>query len=70
MINEELRAPSEEILQGCGAFIGIKAVFLVNPYPGQLLPPLSESCCVPPGAVFGAVPSPPVQPVSKSVAPS
>ena len=38
VIDEQLRASSEEIGEGRGALVGLEAVLLVDPDPGQLLP--------------------------------
>ncbi len=39
VIDEELRAPSEEIGEGRCALVGLEAVLLLDANPGQLLPP-------------------------------
>jgi len=38
VIDEELRAPSEEVCQGGAALVGVEFVLLVDPDPRQLLP--------------------------------
>src|SRR5207302_3257863 len=38
VVNEELRASSEEISEGRFSFVGLEAVLLVDPNPRQLLP--------------------------------
>src|SRR2546425_1228219 len=37
VVDEELRAPSEEVCQRGAAFIGLESVFLIDPEPRQLL---------------------------------
>src|SRR5438093_12744899 len=39
MVNEELRASSEEISEGRFSFVGLESIFLVDPHPRQFLPP-------------------------------
>src|SRR3989441_3286705 len=39
MIDEELRAPAEEVCQRRAALVGVEFVLLVDPDPRQLLPP-------------------------------
>jgi hypothetical protein len=39
MINEELRAFPEEVGEGRFALVGLESILLVDPNPGQLLPP-------------------------------
>src|SRR5216117_4433268 len=39
VIDEELRAPSEEVCQRGAALVGVEFVLLVDPDPRQLLPP-------------------------------
>jgi hypothetical protein len=38
VIDEELRAPSEEVRQRGATFIGLESILLVDPNPRQLLP--------------------------------
>jgi hypothetical protein len=38
MVNEKLRAPSEEVRQGGFPFIGVELIFLVGANPRQFLP--------------------------------
>src|SRR5205814_6334188 len=38
-VDEELRAPSEEVCQGDVPLVGIESILLVDPNPRQLLPP-------------------------------
>jgi len=47
MVEEELRAPSEEIREGRCALVGLEAVLLVDPDPGQLLPPPRQLVAAP-----------------------
>src|SRR6185503_7942550 len=39
MIDEELRAPPEEIRQRGAPLVGLESILLVDPHPRQLLPP-------------------------------
>jgi hypothetical protein len=39
VVDEELRAPSEEIREERFSFVGLEAILLVYPNPRQLLPP-------------------------------
>jgi hypothetical protein len=43
VVDEELRASSEEIGEGRCALVGLEAVLLVDSNPGQLLPPARRS---------------------------
>jgi hypothetical protein len=47
VIDEELRASSEEIGKGRGALVGLEAVLLVDANPGQLLPLLRQLVATP-----------------------
>ena len=47
MIDEELRAASEEISEGRFSFVGLEAVLLVDPNPRQLLPPPRQLIATP-----------------------
>src|SRR2546425_740437 len=38
VVDEELRAPSEEVCQRGAPLVGLESVLLVDPDPGQLLP--------------------------------
>jgi hypothetical protein len=47
VIDEELRAPSEEVWK-CGApLVGIESILLVDANPGQCLPPTSQLVAAP-----------------------
>ena len=39
VVDEELRAPSEEVCQRSSPLVGLKSILFVDPDPGQLLPP-------------------------------
>src|SRR5438105_4822285 len=39
MIDEELRAPTEQVHERRFSLIGLESVLLIDPYPRQLLPP-------------------------------
>ena len=47
MVDEELRATSEEIGEGRLALIGLEAILLVDSNPGQLLPLLRQLIAAP-----------------------
>src|SRR5262249_30048220 len=47
VIDEELRASSEEIGEGRRALVGLEAVLLVDSNPGQLLPPPRQFVAAP-----------------------
>jgi hypothetical protein len=47
VVDEELRAPSEEIGEDRCAFIGLEAVLLVDANPRQLLPPPRQFVAAP-----------------------
>src|SRR5207247_2900295 len=47
MVDEELRAPSEEVCQRGAACVGLEAVRLVDPHPRQLLPPPRQLVAAP-----------------------
>src|SRR5438445_466012 len=53
VVDEELRAPSEEIGEGCRALVGLEAVLLVNANPGQLLPHPRELVATPRQRLLG-----------------
>jgi hypothetical protein len=38
VIDEELRAPSEEVRQRCAPLVGLETILLIDPNPGQFLP--------------------------------
>src|SRR2546426_9035802 len=39
VVDEELRAPSEEVCQRDAPLVGLESILLVDPHPRQLLPP-------------------------------
>src|SRR5215813_8955496 len=47
VVDEELRAPAEEVGQRSVPFIGLKSIRLVDPDPRQLLPPLRQFVAAP-----------------------
>jgi hypothetical protein len=47
VIDQELRAASEEVRQRGASFVGLEAVFLVDSYPGQFLPTLRQFVAAP-----------------------
>src|SRR6266545_7724282 len=47
VVDEELRASSEEIGEGRCALVGLEAVLLVDSNPGQLLPPPRQFVATP-----------------------
>ena len=47
VVDEELRAPSEEVCQRGAPFVGLEAVLLVDPDPRQLLPPPRQLVAAP-----------------------
>ena len=47
MVDEELRAASEEIRQRGSAFVRIESIVLVDPNPRQFLPPLCQFVTAP-----------------------
>ena len=47
VVDEELRAPSEEVCQRGAPFIGLESVLLVDPNPRQLLPPPRQLVAAP-----------------------
>ena len=47
VVDEELRAPSEEVCQRGAPFIGLESVLLVDPDPRQLLPPPRQLVAAP-----------------------
>src|SRR5205823_9274288 len=51
MIDKNLRASSEEISQRRFSFVGLEAVLLVDPHPGQLLP-FSRQLIAPPSKIL------------------
>ena len=53
VIDEELRAPSEEIGEGCRPFLGVEPVLLVDADPGQLLPPARKLVAAPRQRLLG-----------------
>src|SRR5204862_1163521 len=53
VIDEELRASSEEISEGSCALVGLEAVLLVDSKPGQLLPRLRQFVAPPRQRLLG-----------------
>ena len=47
VIDEQLRASSEEIGEGCCALVGLETVRLVDANPGQFLPPVRQFVAAP-----------------------
>src|SRR5213078_4341878 len=47
VVDEELRAPSEEVCQRGAPVVGLKSIFLVDPNPRQLLPLPSQLVAAP-----------------------
>src|SRR3989441_7807310 len=47
VVNEELRAPSEEVCQRGASLVGLESILLVDPDPRQLLPPLRQLVAAP-----------------------
>src|SRR5207247_3762115 len=47
VVDDELRAPSEEVGQRGVALVGLESVFLVDPHPRQLLPPARQLVAAP-----------------------
>src|SRR5439155_19550658 len=47
VVNEELRAPSEEVCQRGAPLVGLESIFLVDPDPRQLLPPPRQLVAAP-----------------------
>jgi hypothetical protein len=47
VVDEELRAPSEEVCQRGGSLIGLESVLLVDPDPRQLLTPVRQLVAAP-----------------------
>src|SRR5918998_1645559 len=47
VVDEELRAPSEEVCQRGAALVGLESILLVDPNPRQLLPPLRQLVAAP-----------------------
>jgi hypothetical protein len=54
VIDEELRAPSEEVRQRGAAFIGLESILLVDPNPRQLLPSPRQLVAAPRELFFSA----------------
>src|SRR2546421_8503507 len=53
VIDEELRASSEEVSEGRRAFVGLEVVLLVDSNPGQLLAPLRQFVAPPSQGLLG-----------------
>src|SRR5262245_33919479 len=53
VINEELRAPTEEIRQRGAALFGLESIRLVNPHPWQLLTLLGQRVAAPREILLG-----------------
>ena len=47
VVDEELRAPSEEIRQRGAPLVGLESILLVDPHPRQLLPPPRQVVAAP-----------------------
>jgi len=47
VVDEELRASSEEIGEGRCPFVGLESILLVDPNPRQLLPPPRQLVAAP-----------------------
>src|SRR5579863_3581904 len=47
VVDEELRAPAEEICQRGAALVGLESILLVDSYPWQLLPPPRQLVAAP-----------------------
>ena len=47
VVDEELRAPSEEVCQRGAPFIGLESILLVDPNPRQFLPPPRQLVAAP-----------------------
>ena len=47
VVDEELRAPSEKVLERGASLVGVEPVLLVDPDPRQRLPPLRELVAAP-----------------------
>ena len=47
VVDEELRAPSEEVCQRGAPLVGLESILLVDPDPRQLLPPLRQLVAAP-----------------------
>src|SRR5437667_1231870 len=47
VVDEELRAPSEEVCQRGAPLVGLESILLVDPNPRQLLPPLRQLVAAP-----------------------
>jgi hypothetical protein len=53
MVDEELRAPAEEVRQRGTPLFGLELIGLVDPHPGQLLPPPRQLVASPRVLLFG-----------------
>src|SRR5712691_10864773 len=47
VVDEELRAPSEEVCQRSARLVGLESILLVDPNPRQLLPPPRQLVAAP-----------------------
>src|SRR5207247_9190693 len=47
VVDEELRAPSEEVCQRSAPLFGLESILLVDPHPRQLLPPPRQLVAAP-----------------------
>src|SRR5262245_14239503 len=47
VVDENLRAPSEEVRQRCAPLIGLESILLIDPNPRQFLPPPHQFVAVP-----------------------
>src|SRR6266567_351238 len=53
VLDDQLRASLEQVGQGCRAFVDVEPVLLVDPDPGQLLPPPRELVAAPGQLLLG-----------------
>src|SRR5258708_2290763 len=53
VIDEQLRASSEETGKGCWTLVGFEAVLLVDAHPGQFLPPTRQFVAPPRQRLLG-----------------
>jgi hypothetical protein len=53
VIDEELRASSEQIGEGCRAIVSLETVLLINSNPRQPLPPLRQFVATPRQLLLG-----------------
>ena len=53
VVDEELRAPSEEVRQRGAPLVGLESILLVDPHPRQLLPPPRQVVAAPRELLLG-----------------